>query len=175
MKAPSFSLLTKQSLQQPYSPRRFYCLRVAQACRYGSSPTNSLHVSRRLLSTTLPSQRTTGAKHADRGPTSNENTQTDFGALNVLGNTPPPSTSIDACLTDGFHLDNGVKITGGSGCLLVAGEAFSWRPWYIGGSSDPQGRGRMLNANGQWVVPNEAWGVFDLMWPKPGTRPSPGA
>ncbi|KAI2792638.1 hypothetical protein POX_b02678 [Penicillium oxalicum] len=65
----------------------------------------------------------------DRGPESQEDTQTDFGTLDVLGNTPVPSTAIDACLDSGFHLNSGVKITGGDALLLVGGEAFSWRPW----------------------------------------------
>jgi NADH dehydrogenase [ubiquinone] 1 alpha subcomplex assembly factor 3 len=95
-------------------------------------------------------------KSHDRGPRSTEDTQTDFGSLNVLGNTPAPSTSIDACLWDGFHLDSGVKITGGSGVLLVAGEAFSWRPWEAG-----QGDVRLVNEKGQFDVEDEAW-------PKPG-------
>ncbi|KAK2629290.1 hypothetical protein QTJ16_000110 [Diplocarpon rosae] len=98
----------------------------------------------------------------DRGPASTEDTQTDFGTLNVLGNTPAPSTSIDACLWDGFHLDSGVKLNGGTGVLLVAGEAFAWRPWKTGG------RGlRLLNENGQWEVGDEAWGILGLVWPKP--------
>ena len=107
------------------------------------------------------------AKSTDRGPPSKEDTQTDFGSLNVLGNTPPPATSIDACLTDGFHLDNGLKVSGGSGCFLVAGEAFSWRPWEAAGSSNKE---QMINAKGQWAVEREAWGILDLVWPKPGMR-----
>ncbi|KAE8450940.1 hypothetical protein EG329_005380 [Mollisiaceae sp. DMI_Dod_QoI] len=99
----------------------------------------------------------------DRGPASKEDTQTDFGALNVLGNTPVPSTSIDACLWDGFHLDSGVKITGGTGVLLIAGEAFSWRPWEAGGGKEL----KLVNEKGQWDVGDEAWGVLDLVWPKP--------
>ncbi|MCJ1388508.1 hypothetical protein MMC18_001355 [Xylographa bjoerkii] len=106
----------------------------------------------------------TAAKSTDRGPPSKEDTQTDFGSLDVLGNTPPPTTSIDACLTDGFHLDNGLKVGGGSGCFLVAGEAFSWRPWEAAGSSN---RRQMINAKGQWAVEREAWGILDLVWPKP--------
>ena len=106
--------------------------------------------------------------NTDRGPVSKEDTQTDFGSMNVLGNTPPPTTSIDACLTDGFHLDNGLKIGGGSGCLLVAGEAFSWRPWEAVGKAGSSNRGGMINAKGQWAVSKEAWGVLDLVWPKPG-------
>ena len=108
------------------------------------------------------------SRSSDRGPASKEDTQTDFGTMNVLGNTPAPTTAIDACLTDGFHLDNGLKISGGSGCILVAGEAFSWRPWEAGERSNSTGKGRMINRKGQWDVEKEAWGVFDLVWPKPG-------
>lgn len=105
-------------------------------------------------------------KSHDRGPPSSEDTQTDFGSLNVLGNTPAPSTSIDACLWDGFHLNSGVKIVGGSGVLLVAGEAFTWKPWE---ASDGERKLRMVNEKGQFDVPDEAWGLLELVWPKPGT------
>ena len=88
--------------------------------------------------------------------------------MNVLGNTPAPTTAIDACLSDGFHFDNGLKISGGSGCLLVAGEAFSWRPWEAGSRLGGSGKGRIINKKGQWGVEKEAWGILDLVWPKPG-------
>jgi NADH dehydrogenase [ubiquinone] 1 alpha subcomplex assembly factor 3 len=109
-------------------------------------------------------------KSKDRGPVSEENTQTDFGSLNVLGSTPAPSTSIDACLWDGFHLNSGVKIVGGSGVLLVAGEAFGWRPWEAGttGKDGGMGKMRLLNEKGQWEVGDDAWGLLGLVWPKPG-------
>lgn len=106
-------------------------------------------------------------QNRDRGPPSNEETQTDFGALNVFGNIPAPSTAIDACLDDGFHLDNGVKITGGDAVLLVGGEAFSWRPWEGYDKGDDK-KGLMLNAKGQFEVPEEAWGLLSLVWPRPG-------
>ena len=108
------------------------------------------------------------SRSTNRGPVSKEDTQTDFGSLNVLGNTPPPTTSIDACLADGFHLDNGLKIGGGSGCLLVAGEAFSWRPWEVSGKAGGSDKRAMLNTKGQWAVEKGAWGILDLVWPKPG-------
>ena len=129
---------------------------------------HSTSASRRVFSTASTSQSSPATKSSDRGPASKEDTQTDFGTLNVLGNTPPPSTSIDACLTDGFHLDNGVKIGGGSGCLLIAGEAFAWRPWESTQKGFGSRRGGMINRKGQWEVENDAWGVFDLVWPKPG-------
>jgi len=104
---------------------------------------------------------------ASRGPASEEDTQTDFAILDVLGNTPAPSTSIDACIWDGFHLNSGVKVVGGAGVLLVGGEAFAWRPWAANkesGSADTH----LLNRRGQWEVGDDAWGLLRLMWPKPG-------
>ncbi|EFW17141.1 hypothetical protein D8B26_003899 [Coccidioides posadasii str. Silveira] len=90
----------------------------------------------------------------------NTSMRTDLGALDVFANVAAPSTAIDACLEDGFHLNNGVKITDGSGCLLVDGEVFAWKPWEAG-------KGAMVNEKGQWEVAEEAWGVLSLVWPKP--------
>jgi NADH dehydrogenase [ubiquinone] 1 alpha subcomplex assembly factor 3 len=104
-------------------------------------------------------------KTHDRGPQSSEDTQTDFGSLDVLGNTPAPSTSIDACLWDGFHLNSGVKIVGGSGVLLVSGEAFTWKPWE---ARNGERKLMLVNEKGQFDVLDEAWGLLELVWPKPG-------
>jgi hypothetical protein len=101
----------------------------------------------------------------DRGPPSKEDTQTDFAALNVLGNIPTPTTAVDACLDTGFHLDNGVKITGGDGVMLVGGEAFTWRPWM---SKKDGTKNNMINAKGQFEVDEQVWGILDLVWPRPG-------
>jgi NADH dehydrogenase [ubiquinone] 1 alpha subcomplex assembly factor 3 len=81
-----------------------------------------------------------------------------------------PSTSIDACLWDGFHLNNGVKITDGMGVLLVAGEAFAWSPWAAAGGNKQT---RLINEKGQWDVGDDAWGVLGLVWPKPGPSTTP--
>ncbi|KAI1500982.1 hypothetical protein F5X99DRAFT_218917 [Biscogniauxia marginata] len=86
---------------------------------------------------------------------------TDFGALDVLGDTPVPSTSVDICMSEGFQLNSGAKILDGSGVLLVGGEAFKWQPWLL------RGEKRLLNSKGQWEVPNEALGLLDLLWPRP--------
>ncbi|RYP43903.1 hypothetical protein DL768_009586 [Monosporascus sp. mg162] len=86
---------------------------------------------------------------------------TDFGELDVLGNTPVPSYSVDVCMSDGFQFNNGAKILDGSGVIVVGGEAFAWRPWL------PRGEKRLLNQKGQWEVPNETLGLFDLIWPRP--------
>lgn len=84
--------------------------------------------------------------------------------MDVLANTPAPATSIDACAPDGFSLGGGsVEIGGGSGALLIGGEAFIWRPW------DKDGM-RLVNKKGQWEVPDpeRAFGVFGAVWPRPG-------
>jgi NADH dehydrogenase [ubiquinone] 1 alpha subcomplex assembly factor 3 len=112
-------------------------------------------------------------KSRDRGPKSDEDTQTDFSALDVLRNTAPPATSIDACTDDGFALNNNTRVSG-CGLLLVGGEAFRWRPWVRDGeaatatSAEGTLRGRLRNPKGQWDVDEAAWGVLELVWPKPG-------
>ncbi|KAJ5735446.1 uncharacterized protein N7483_000571 [Penicillium malachiteum] len=107
----------------------------------------------------------------DRGPKSSEDTQTDFNALNVLANVPAPTTAIDACLNSGFHLNSGVKITGGDGMMLVGGEAFAWRPWKAGEENelkdDVAAKAGMLNAKGQFELSEEAWGLLSVVWPRP--------
>lgn len=104
-------------------------------------------------------------KSKDRGPASKEDTQTDFGALDVLGGMPPPTTGIDACMEDGFALNNGSRITG-AGVMLVGGEAFKWRPWVREEGSDSKNN-KLKNAKGQWEADKMVWGALDLVWPKP--------
>ncbi|OOQ91115.1 DUF498 domain protein [Penicillium brasilianum] len=117
----------------------------------------------------IPRSHTHKPTSHDRGPESQEDTQTDFGALDVLGNTPIPSTAIDACLDSGFHLNSGVKITGGDALLLVGGEAFSWRPWkaFEGAGDDRAAKASMINAKGQFELDEQAWGLLSVVWPRP--------
>ncbi|KAK2612211.1 hypothetical protein QQS21_001787 [Conoideocrella luteorostrata] len=98
-----------------------------------------------------------------RRATPSEHPQTDFNELNMLGAMPTPSTSVDVCMYDGFGLNSGITITGGKGALLVNGEAFSWTPWVAKGSLE------LANKRGQFELPREAFGLFDLLWPRPGT------
>ncbi|KEQ72955.1 hypothetical protein M436DRAFT_47636 [Aureobasidium namibiae CBS 147.97] len=114
-------------------------------------------------------------KTKDRGPPSKEDTQTDFGAMDVLGATPTPTTAIDACAHDGFALNSGLKIAG-SGVLLVGGDAFNWKPWIREGRKEGT-IGFLRNNKGQWEVAEHSWGLLDAVWPKPdllilGTGPT---
>lgn len=96
--------------------------------------------------------------------------------MNVLGNTPVPTTAVDACLDDGFALDSGLKISG-AGVFLLGGEAFKWRPWIregrkegtigVGAVGNDHMAGKILNAKGQLEIDKRAWGILDLVWPKP--------
>jgi hypothetical protein len=81
----------------------------------------------------------------------------------MFGNTPPPSTSVDVCMYDGFGLNSGVTIRDGNGALLFNGEAFEWRPW------EAKGEMRLINDKGQFEVPAESLAVLDLLWPRPGS------
>lgn len=81
--------------------------------------------------------------------------------MDILGNTPVPSTTVDICMSDGFQLNSGARIEDGSGVILVGGEAFQWRPWL------PRGEPRLLNSKGQWEIPNDTLGLLSLIWPRP--------
>ncbi|CAF9939000.1 hypothetical protein IMSHALPRED_001167 [Imshaugia aleurites] len=149
--------------QQPHQPKHISS-HAPPPTRHSPHPSRKPHNHNhpRTLSTTPAHlSASTPPTTTSRGPTSTESTQTDFSAMDVFAHAPAPTASIDACLPSGFHLDNGVKITDGSGLLLVSGEAFAWRPWEAGG------RGRLLNGKGQWDTGEGAWGVLGLMWPKP--------
>ena len=87
---------------------------------------------------------------------------TDFNELDVLGNTPAPSTSVDVCLYDGFGLNSGLTIDDGNGALIFGGEAFAWRPWEAKGTLE------LTNKKGQFELPDEAFNMFDMLWPRPG-------
>ncbi|KAL6714145.1 hypothetical protein ACLMJK_008639 [Lecanora helva] len=136
-----------------------------QPLRLSHAPLRTLTTS---PSTHLPSSTSSSPhKTPDRGPPSTETTQTSFPTMDVFTHAPAPTASIDACTSDGFHLDNGVKIGGGSGLLLVQGEAFAWRPWEISGVGGGR-KGGLVNQRGQWSVGDEgAWGLLGLVWPKP--------
>ncbi|CAK7203942.1 hypothetical protein SEUCBS139899_006692 [Sporothrix eucalyptigena] len=84
---------------------------------------------------------------------------TDLTSLDIFGDTPVPSTSVDICYPNGFKLDSGLQTLDGSGMLLVGGEAFVWRPW---GAEK-----KLYNAKGQWEVDSSAFGLLGLVWPRP--------
>lgn len=172
IKAPHLSFLHPSSRN-----RQTFAFASQAAChsqvvvRYGKPVwTRSLHRTSRALASRPP-------KSHDRGPPSSEDTQTDFSALNVLGNATPPTTGVDACTQDGFVLNNDVRVAG-SGVLLVGGEAFRWKPWAgvtgnvqkagRGGKENDGLRGNLKDSRGLWEAQNQAWGILDLVWPKPG-------
>ena len=148
---------------------------IFRARQPGHSQARCLHLTRVVQ---RPPQ---APKTTDRGPTSEEDTQTDFTAMNILNATPPPTTAVDSCTDDGFALNSGLRVTD-SGVLLLGGEAFKWKPWVregrkegtIGsGASGDDNKGvrseggKLQNAKGQWEVDRHAWGILDLAWPKP--------
>ncbi|CAG7945398.1 unnamed protein product [Penicillium salamii] len=181
MKSPSPQLLRalRTSLANTrHNPgqTRFSVLPTTVSPCHSITPGATIPSARRHNSSAVRPTRMVSRAHAhkptsrDRGPESQEDTQTDFNALNVLGNIPAPTTAIDACLDSGFHLNNGVKVSNGDGVLLVGGEAFAWRPWKAveGAENDSAAKDSMLNAKGQFELDESVWGVLNLVWPKPG-------
>jgi NADH dehydrogenase [ubiquinone] 1 alpha subcomplex assembly factor 3 len=84
--------------------------------------------------------------------------------MDIFSTTDTPATSVDACTTDGFHLNNGIKTSGGSGILLLGGEAFSWQPW----AQTPQRKASgLLSKNGLLSIPDAGFGILEMMYPKP--------
>lgn len=115
---------------------------------------------------------TTPAAHASRAQQPSGNpAATSLGLLDVLGNIPAPSTSVDICMSSGFVLNSGARVTDGSGIILVGGEAFRWRPWELSSptSTSPDGKKgpRVQNKKGQYDVPPPSLSLFAHLWPRP--------
>lgn len=159
----------RRGLLQGFAPRQARSLPLPL-------PPLTSHLSRRPWSRTpppsLPSTRqcaplhSSHARPAKRSRAHNDEEipdgppTTDFSRMDMLGQTPAPSTSVDICSSDGFKLNSGVSIYDGNGVMLVGGEAFAWQPW----GPDM----KLVNAKGQWEVREEAFAVLDLLWPRPG-------
>lgn len=159
--------MASRSLIRPCSAQRAVCQALVQTPRPRSatavfrattstvSPRSQASTSSRRLFHTLPSRRKDQQPPAQPPPT-------DFAELNLLGNIPAPSTSVDVCMYDGFALNSGITVTGGNGVLLIDGEVVNWRPWEAKGSMN------LVNKKGQFELPPKAFALFDLLWPRPG-------
>lgn len=137
---------------------------LRQHCPSETTDIAALHASKftRIRRDTRYLQTSMSRPHSSRD-TPSETPPTDFNDLDVLGGVPAPSTSVDVCMYDGFGLNSGITITGGNGALLVSGEAFRWRPWEAKQSM------QLLNREGQFELPPAAFGLIDVLWPRPGT------
>ncbi|KAL7266657.1 hypothetical protein RUND412_010789 [Rhizina undulata] len=84
-----------------------------------------------------------------------------FSNLDVVGSIPPPASSIEAVYGDGFLFQNGVKVRGGDGVLLVNNEVFRWRPATNGSEMEWKAKTGLLELD------EEVWGLLDVVHPKP--------
>ncbi|KIL86747.1 hypothetical protein FAVG1_10003 [Fusarium avenaceum] len=160
--------MASRSLIRPCSAQRAMRQAFSQATR--PSTQSSIAATRAAVSTVLPPFQPSASscrlfhdvpsRRRDQQPPA-QPPPTDFSELDVLGNTPAPSTSVDVCMYDGFGLNSGLTITGGNGVLLIDGEVFNWRPWEAKGSLN------LVNKKGQFELPPNAFSLFDLIWPRP--------
>ena len=155
-------------------------LHLPVRCAFSSSHQRTFTTSAPTKDQPYTSPRSTRNRYApkshDRGPESAEDTQTDFSKMDIFNtsNVAAPATSIDACTSDGFHLNNNLKVTNYDGVLLVGGEAFAWSPHkHQSGSDDPghetrTGTGKqLLDARGTINFPKESLGLLEVLSPKP--------
>ncbi|KAM7200228.1 Protein of unknown function (DUF498/DUF598) domain containing protein [Rhypophila sp. PSN 637] len=126
------------------------------------TPSRSTTTTTRAIHTSQPSQEKSPKQKLahNNEPIPTEAPKTDFSQMDMLGQTPVPSTSIDVCSHDGFQFNSGAIIYNGDGALLVGGEAFSWRPWTT--TDKP-----LVNAKGQFELTRESLGILEVIWPRP--------
>lgn len=144
---------TRARLATPLRP-----INEAAAAAAAASPTTAAASRRAALHTSGPPLQRR-AHNDEEIPTTAPTT--DFSRMDMLGAAPAPSTSVDICSSDGFKLNSGVSVYHGRGVLLVGGEAFEWQPW----GPDL----RLVNARGQWELPEGSLSLLELLWPRPGT------
>ncbi|KAH7038070.1 uncharacterized protein B0I36DRAFT_315429 [Microdochium trichocladiopsis] len=121
----------------------------------------SLASTTRHLSTSSGLRRRQDVEASSAAP-KQETTASDLDRLDVLGAVPVPSHSVELCMADGFQLNSGAEIRGGTGVLLVGGEGFAWRPWLA-----RDGSKRLVNGKGQWDIAEESLALLGLVWPRP--------
>ncbi|KAK4216705.1 hypothetical protein QBC37DRAFT_84648 [Rhypophila decipiens] len=174
--------------QQPYQPLSSFSTSAPRQLRSKATPTQHSNVqplytlaigsrtpSRSTTTTRIPSVQATRSFHSSQPchekppkqklahnnePIPTEAPRTDFSQMDMLGQTPVPSTSIDVCSHDGFQFNSGAIISNGDGALLVGGEAFAWRPWTT--TNKP-----LVNAKGQFELTRESLGILEVIWPRP--------
>jgi NADH dehydrogenase [ubiquinone] 1 alpha subcomplex assembly factor 3 len=89
--------------------------------------------------------------------------------MDIFSGTPEPATSVDACTTDGFHLNNGVKVTNAA-VLLAGGEAWAWKPWLAlspPNAPTPKISDMLDPRRGTLVFPEASLSILAHLHPKP--------
>lgn len=165
--ATTLRLRPPSAMYAPSSPRRLFPASTSPSVA-------SLHTS-----TSRPhAQRPSSSAHGGGGDgfdaparESSAPTGTDISSLDVLGGVPVPASAIAECRTDGFKFESGAVVAGGDAVLVVGGEAFAWRPHDDDDAGDVV---TALDARAGWDVPDQAWGVLKVVWPRPGEWPPVG-
>ncbi|EPS44409.1 hypothetical protein H072_1601 [Dactylellina haptotyla CBS 200.50] len=79
-----------------------------------------------------------------------------FTDMNVLSGVPPPASAVEIVYDNGFLLNNGMRLMGKDGIIIVHNEAFNWL-------SHKAARVH----NGVLELDDELWGILDVVAPKP--------
>lgn len=113
-----------------------------------------------------PSRQSQGASPGRLRPSSmpaqeSTNPSETFSSLDVLGSVPMPPSAVESTSANGFQLNNGTWVN--DGVMLLNNEVFRWQP-VLKGSPDESKAKKV----GVLDLAEEAWGILDVVYPKPG-------
>ncbi|KAL0634721.1 hypothetical protein Q9L58_006317 [Maublancomyces gigas] len=138
--------------------------------RFNAMPAVSRRLARGVLRAAFharpsPSQRShqhlpDGLRQATTPVEGNTNRSETLSNLDVLGSIPAPPSAVEATYIDGFLLNNGIRVH--DGVILLNNEVFQWRPALKGGPEESKAKTR-----GMLELVEEAWGLLDVVYPKP--------
>ena len=83
-----------------------------------------------------------------------------LSGLDIYGDLPNPVNSIEALYDTHFLLTSGIRTAPGSGVFLLNDSVFTWAP-------------DAACKDGVVGFGEGAWGVLEVVWPKPGLSPPP--
>lgn len=139
--------------------------------RFNAMPAVSRRLARGVLRAAFharpsPSQRShqhlpDGLRQATTPVEGDANRSETLSNLDVLGSIPAPPSAVEATYIDGFLLNNGIRVH--DGVILLNNEVFQWRPALKGGPEESKAKTR-----GMLELVEEAWGLLDVVYPKPG-------
>ena len=90
--------------------------------------------------------------------------------LDVLSGLPAPPSAVDSVFLDGFLLNDGQTIRG-DGVFLLSNDALRWRALLLKGElEEAEAKAKETSV---LELPDESWGLLDVVYPKPGIVLSP--
>ena len=89
--------------------------------------------------------------------------------LDVFSGLPTPPSAVDSVFPDGFLLNDGQMIRG-DGVFLLSNDVLRWRALLSEGElEEAEAKAKKTSV---LELPDESWGLLDVIYPKPGIVPT---